>query len=150
MEHILHVLLLVFLFKAWAHGSVLRGQKARLRALLWNMDYKMTSIFPVTVWEQTTQRVCFPSVHQDRSPSGGDYVSCLHINTSTYMLLGFIPKSRVDITHWKELPAQLTKPQVTWLLYDTQTGSSLYILPKKTSEEGEGAWGSAFLNTQSD
>lgn len=55
------------------------------------------------------------------------------------MLLGFIPKSRVDITHWKELPAQLTKPQVTWLLYDTQTGSSLYILPKKTSEEGEGA-----------
>lgn len=34
MEHILHVLLLVFLFKAWAHGSVLRGQKARLRALL--------------------------------------------------------------------------------------------------------------------
>lgn len=116
MEHILHVLLLVFLFKAWAHGSVLRGEKAGLSALLWNMDYKMTSIFPVTVWEQTTQRVCFPSVHQDHSLGGGYYVSCLHINTSTYLLLGVSPRSRVDVTHWRELPAKLRKPQVTWLL----------------------------------
>lgn len=49
------------------------------------------------------------------APSRGYYVSRLHSNTSTYLLLGCIPRNRVEITHWKELPGRLRKPQVTWL-----------------------------------
>ena len=87
------------------------------------MDYKTTSVSPATVWEHTTQHVCFPSAHQDHSPGRGYYVSCLYTHKSTCLLLGCIPQSRVDITRWKKQPVHLEshKSHGSWLVLYADT-----------------------------